>query len=62
MNDLKRFIGILLTMIGIVGLIYPVIVFVNNDIKRDGTALAAYGLMGFLCLISGIGLVRATRN
>jgi len=61
--NIKRFIGVLLTTIGITGLIYPIVMFfINTEVKRDGTTLAGYGLIGFLCLISGISLVRATRN
>jgi len=60
--NIKRFIGVLLTMLGILGLIYPVVMFIYADVKRSGTTLAAYGLVGFLCLISGISLVRSTRT
>ena len=61
--DLKRIFGALLTVLGIIGLIYTAIVYVNND---DGTqfikALLIYGILGMIFFVAGIGLIRTTKD
>ena len=61
--NLKRIFGALLTLLGIGGLIYAAVLFVNssgatNNIK----ALVIYGLLGFVFFIAGISLVRTTKD
>jgi uncharacterized membrane protein len=61
--NLKRIFGAILTVLGIVGLIYTAIVFANTGgAMRDVKALIIYGVLGLLFFISGIGLVRTTKD
>jgi uncharacterized membrane protein len=61
--NLKRIFGAILTVLGIVGLIYTAIVFANTaGGMRDVKALIIYGVLGLLFFISGIGLVRTTKD
>jgi hypothetical protein len=61
--NLKRIFGALLTLLGIGGLIYTAILFVNTkggtgDIK----ALIIYGILGAIFFAAGISLVRTTKD
>jgi uncharacterized membrane protein len=61
--NIKRIFGALLTLIGIIGLIYAAYVFAgtggsNGDIRL----LIIYGILGLVFFISGIGLVRNTKD
>jgi hypothetical protein len=61
--NLKRIFGALLTGLGIAGLIYTAVVFANtsggtNDIK----SLIIYGVLGIVFFVSGISLVRTTKD
>jgi hypothetical protein len=61
--NLKRIFGALLTALGIGGLIYTAVVFSstsgeNNDIKE----LIIYGVLGIVFFVSGISLVRTTKD
>jgi len=61
--NMKRIFGGLLTVLGICGLIYAAVLFVNNtggasDIK----ALIIYGIIGLIFFIAGIGLIRTTKD
>lgn len=61
--NVKRIFGVLLTILGIGGLIYTAVVFANtrggtNDMK----ALIIYGVLGLMFFIAGIGLVRTTKD
>ena len=61
--NLKRIFGAILTLLGIGGLIYAAILFVNTaGGTRDIKALIIYGILGLLFFISGIGLVRTTKD
>jgi uncharacterized membrane protein len=61
--NIKRIFGSILTILGIVGLIYGAILFVNTaGGQRDVRALIIYGALGLLFLLSGIGLVRTTKD
>lgn len=61
--NIKRIFGALLTVLGIGGLIYAAVVFVNNSGgTRDTKALVIYGILGLIFFISGIGLVRITKD
>jgi hypothetical protein len=61
--NLKRIFGALLTILGIGGLIYTAILFVNTS---GGThnikALVIYGILGIIFFIAGIGLVKTTKD
>lgn len=61
--NIKRIFGSTLTILGIVGLIYGAILFVNTSGgTRDIRALIIYGILGIIFLISGLGLVRTTKD
>jgi len=61
--NLKRIFGALLTLLGIVGLIYAAMLFVNNtEGTRNIKMLIIYGLLGIVFFFSGIGLVRTTKD
>ena len=61
--NLKRIFGALLTALGIGGLIYTAIVFSSTsggtgDVKE----LIIYGILGIVFFVSGISLVRTTKD
>ncbi len=61
--NLKRVFGALLTVLGIGGLIYTAILFVNTT---GGTyaikSLIIYGVLGLMFFLSGISLIRTTKD
>ncbi len=61
--NIKRIFGSILTILGIVGLVYGAILFVNNTGGgRDLRALIIYGILGLIFLTSGLSLVRTTKD
>jgi hypothetical protein len=61
--NLKRIFGALLTALGIGGLIYTAVVFTNTSgSERDVKALIIYGVLGIVFFVSGISLVRTTKD
>ena len=62
--NIKRIFGALLTALGIAGLIYTAILFVNNSSngERNIKTLITYGILGLLFFIAGINLVRTTKD
>ncbi len=61
--NLKRIFGALLTSLGIGGLIYTAILFVNTSGgTRDIKALVIYGVLGLIFFVAGISLVRTTKD
>ena len=60
--NLKRIFGALLTVLGIGGLIYVAVLYVNSRGNSDFKALVIYGLLGLLFFIAGISLVRTTKD
>jgi len=56
----KRIFGVILTILGIVGLIMAAVGFVNNE--NNWRQLVVYGILGFIFFFSGIGLIRTTRD
>jgi uncharacterized membrane protein len=61
--NIKRIFGTLLTILGIAGLIYAAVLFVNSTGgTRNIKSLAIYGILGLIFFISGIGLVRTTKD
>ena len=61
--NLKRIFGALLTMLGIGGLIYGAVLFVNaSGNARDIKALVIYSILGLLFFIAGISLIRTTKD
>lgn len=61
--NIKRIFGSLLTILGIIALIYAAYVFMNTGGQmRDVKALAIYGILGIIFFVSGIGLIKATKD
>ncbi len=61
--NLKRFFGGLLTILGIVGLIYAAVLFTaTSGETRDVKALIVYGILGIVFFMSGISLIRTTKD
>ncbi len=61
--NIKRIFGALLTALGIGGLIYAAVLFVNTSGgTRDIKALVMYSILGLLFFIAGISLVRTTKD
>jgi len=61
--NIKRIFGALLTVLGIAGLIYDAVLFVNTTGgTRDIKALVIYTILGLVFFVAGISLVRTTRD
>jgi len=61
--NLKRIFGGLLTLLGIAGLIYAAVLFVHTSGGiHDVKALSIYGILGIIFFISGISLIRTTKD
>lgn len=61
--NIKRIFGALLTALGIGGLIYTAVVFANTaGGTRDIKELIIYGVLGLVFFVSGISLVRTTKD
>jgi hypothetical protein len=59
--NVKRTFGAILTILGIAGLIYAAVAF--NTAGNHGTRmLLTFGVLGFIFFVSGIGLIRNTRD
>ena len=56
--DLKKLFGTVLTLLGIAGLVYTAIMFVNET--GSVKMLTVYGILGAIFFFSGIGLIRRT--
>jgi uncharacterized membrane protein len=61
--NLKRLFGAVLTILGIVGLIYAAVIFADTSGgTRDIKSLIIYGILGIVFFTSGISLVRTTKD
>jgi uncharacterized membrane protein len=61
--NVKRTFGVILTILGIVGLIYAAILFMDSKGSNSQVkALAVYGILGAIFFFTGIGLVRTTSD
>jgi hypothetical protein len=61
--NLKRIFGALLTALGIGGLIYTAVIFADTSGEtRDIKSLIIYGVLGIIFFVSGISLVRTTKD
>ena len=58
--NLKRTFGTILTVLGIIGLIYTGINIINH--AGSATTLTVVGIIALLFFFSGIGLVKNTRD
>jgi len=60
---MKRIFGGLLTILGLVGLIYAAVLFASTSgSERDIKSLIIYGVLGVVFFISGIGLIKTTKD
>lgn len=61
--NLKRIFGALLTALGIGGLIYTAVLFVNSSNSNYAIkTLVVFGVLGIVFFIAGISLVRTTKD
>jgi len=61
--NMKRTFGAILTVLGIGGLIYAAVIFSETSGgEHDMRSLIVYGVLGTVFFISGIGLVKATKD
>jgi len=62
--NLKRIFGAILTVLGIGSLLYGAILFTNSttDGTRDVKILVTYVTLGLLFFISGISLIKMTKD
>ena len=61
--NLKRIFGTILTALGIGGLIYTAYLFsMTSGSNQDIRTLIIYGVLGFVFFISGISLVKTTKD
>ncbi len=61
--NMKRLFGFVLTVLGIFGLIYAAVIFANTSGgERDIKSLIIYGVLGAIFFMSGIGLVKNTKD
>jgi uncharacterized membrane protein len=61
--NLKRIFGVILTILGIAGLIYFASIFMNaKGTERQIKALIIYGVLGAIFFFTGISLIRTTKD
>ncbi len=58
--NVKRIFGTILTILGIVGLIYAGVGFVNHSVQTR--EMIVLGVIGIIFFVSGISLVRNTKD
>jgi predicted Na+-dependent transporter len=60
---MKRIFGGVLTVLGCASLIYAAIIFVNSSNgMKDVKSLIIFGILGIIFFISGISLIRETKD
>jgi uncharacterized membrane protein len=61
--NIKRLFGVILTILGIVGLIYTAVLFLDaTGTKNQIKTLIVWGILGGIFFFTGIGLVKATKD
>ncbi|MBL0272648.1 MAG: hypothetical protein IPQ06_06140 [Chitinophagaceae bacterium] len=61
--NIKRIFGAVLTILGVAGLIYAAVMFVNSPGgTRSIKTIVIYGILGIVFFIAGISLVRTTKD
>jgi uncharacterized membrane protein len=58
----KKAFGIILTILGIAGLIIAAYYFAGSNMKAHVRAIIVYAVLGALFFFAGIGLIRSTRD
>lgn len=61
--NVKRIFGSLLTLLGIVGLVYAAILFSNlSNNNHDIKDVIIYTVLGLIFFVSGISLIRTVKD
>ncbi|RKS02745.1 MULTISPECIES: hypothetical protein [unclassified Flavobacterium] len=61
--NLKRIFGAILTLLGIASLIFAAQTFLSaSGTERDIKSLIIYGVLGLIFFVSGISLVKTTKD
>jgi len=61
--NIKRIFGAILTICGIGALIYTAVIFSGTSgAERDIKGMIIFGVLGLIFFITGIGLVRTTKD
>ena len=61
--NLKRIFGAILTILGVISLIYAAYIFANTSTgEQNIKTTSIYGVIGLIFFIAGIGLVKKTRD
>jgi uncharacterized membrane protein len=61
--NIKRIFGSMLTILGIVALIYTAILFANNSSgKTDYKVMITYVVLGTIFFIAGISLIKTIKD
>ncbi len=59
----KRVIGMILTLLGVLGLVAGAIKFVEHSNNNyDVKVISVYGILGLIFFFAGIGLIRTTKD
>ncbi len=60
----KRIFGVILTILGVAGLIMAAYNFVQKNAENTYNikAIMVYGILGLLFFFAGIGLIRSTKD
>jgi uncharacterized membrane protein len=59
----KRVFGIILTVLGVAGLIYFAVIFMEaSGTEQQIKSLIVYGLLGAIFFFTGISLIRTTHD
>ena len=62
-NMEKRFLGIILAVLGVAGLIFAVANFINGGSGAHHVReIIGYGMLGLIFFAAGVSLVRTTRD
>jgi len=60
--NIKRIFGVILTLLGIAGLIYTAVLLSGSMNGGNVKTVAIYGVLGAIFFIAGIGLVRTMKD
>jgi NADH:ubiquinone oxidoreductase subunit 4 (subunit M) len=61
--NIKRIFGAILTVLGIIGLIYTAVLFTNNgNGKTDYKEMITYAILSTIFFIAGISLVQTIKD
>ena len=61
--NLKRIFGTILTALGIGGLVYTAYLFsMTSGSNQDIRTLIIYGVLGFVLFLTGISLIKTTKD